>query len=548
MRPALSSSTWISDGEVVAFRQADLVSFESWSSASDVCGPSSSSTSGIAGSRCFHCQSLESVSVLQDMGTKGGMTGSWFSFFRCRISVFKRLEAREVSQLELVPVVVNGHMGHSDPWQYQPSDFEIIQVWALDLPLSSTASQLPPEVYDHITTMKRIPPEIHLHILEFALSDRSIYGRKFIPVWPHFALVCRCWRARVQFVAFRNTNIAWLQRNPKETQLFKHGLAELCFSSYLASLYSPYTHKLGDCIRSLVVHLVPPAQMISLLKQLPVLQSLTFLIELSQDWETLDKELETTAPRLKFLTVTGLHVFQSTDPKHQEKRDTTLFMPRLIARFPSVTCLSLEVNSAPSAPTSRWPAPPTKLVAFRSLGSFRLLTNGLISHFALSASTSTLRVLKLWYLKWQDASLIVEKHGATLECLSLHSSPKWPRNLTIAWADLIPRFVGLQHLSLACMLVPTADMLSSIPKQNLRHFEFALFPSHLGLVHGITEFLDECPSLVWVTYHSRDRIPELENFSPKRTIMFVWRKWGCVHKEPYPDYVSAALNSSIYLA
>ncbi|KAG9118658.1 hypothetical protein FRC07_006716 [Ceratobasidium sp. 392] len=389
--------------------------------------------------------------------------------------------------------------------------------------------------------MKRIPPELHLMILDFALSDKVIYGPRFFPVWPNFALVCRCWRARVQEVAFRNTSILRLQRNPKTKKLVEDGLTELCLSSFLVSVWAPYTHKLGDCLRSLVLHLVPPGQLVSLLQQLPVLESLTLLVELNMDWIAMDKELLTVLPKHTFPSVTGLYIFQSSDPEISKNIDRTLFIPRLVSRFPSVAYLSIEVCSVPSPPMSTWPPGPKNLIAFRSLGSVSVQSYSLISYFVMSASTGTLRVLKLWLISPQDAHRIVQKHGSTLECLTMHAPPKWPKNLTVTWFSWIRHFTNLQSLTLGNFLRARPEMLDIISKPMLRHLEFV---HDAQMLSKEVEFLKDCPALVRMTYHCMCRVPELDGLAKERKIEVVYRQW---HKpdpkpEPYPDYLILGEN------
>lgn len=386
---------------------------------------------------------------------------------------------------------------------------------------------------------KSIPPEIHLQILDYALSDPSIYDRfRFFPVWPRFALVCRSWRARVQYTAFQNTNITKIQWRGGEPKVSDHGLVQLCFSSYLASLSSPYTHKLGDCIRSLVLYLVPPTEMMLLLQQLPVLESLTFLIRLPQDWASLDRDLKVLAPGLSFPSVTGLHIFQSPNREYQKLPDSTLFIPRLVSCFPSVAYLSLELNCMPLAAKSQWPAPPKHLVAFRSLGSTTSISHNLISHLISPPSGTKLRVLKIWNLTTLNAHALAIAHGATLECLTLHPPPGWSRRHALSWTHYLGHFIALQHLSLGSLLIFTPDILGFIPNQKLRHFEFVLRPNRTDLVPPIVTFLDECPVLSIVTYHSVGQVAEIEDLLSKKKIKCVWVKWLDPTKEPFPDHVS----------
>ncbi|KAG9090594.1 hypothetical protein FRC06_000959, partial [Ceratobasidium sp. 370] len=389
--------------------------------------------------------------------------------------------------------------------------------------------------------MKRIPPELHLQILEYALYDRSIYGNPPVPVWPHFALVCQSWRARVQEVVFRNTSVLRLQKGTKNKDLLEDGLAELCLSSFLVSVWTPYTHKLGDCIRSLVLHLVPPVQLISLLQQLPVLQSLTLVNDIKQDWSLLDKELLAIPPCHTFPSVTGLYIFQSCDPEISKQVDKTLFIPRLVARFPSVAYLALEVCSVPSAPMSLWPAGPQNLVAFRSLGSINVPNSALITYFVMSASTSTLRVLKLWFLSPLDAYRIAGKHGATLECLTVYAPPKWPRNLLVTWVRYIRYFVNLQSFTLGNLLCVKPELLDMVSKRTLRHLEFVHDP---GQVSKEVRFLEDCPSLVRVTYHYISRVPELDNLSKTRKIEVVYQRCNRVDvgSDPYPNHLILGEN------
>ncbi|KAG9092390.1 hypothetical protein FS749_015780 [Ceratobasidium sp. UAMH 11750] len=379
--------------------------------------------------------------------------------------------------------------------------------------------------------MKRIPLELHLQILEYALSDRSIHGNPPAPVWPHFVLVCRSWRARVQEVVFRNTSVLRLQQSTKSKELLEDGLTDLCLSSFLVSAWTPYTHKLGDCIRSLVLHLVPPVQLISLLHQLPVLQSLTLVNELKQDWAMLDKELSTIPPRHTFPSVTGLYIFQSCDPEISKQTDRTLFIPRLVARFPSVAYLALEVCSAPSTPMSYWSAAPQNLVAFRSLGSINVRASSLITYFIMAASTSTLRVLKLWFLSPNDVSQIVLKHGATLECLIVYAPPKWPRNFLVTWFSYIRYFVNLENFTLGNLVRARPELLDIVSKQKLRHFEFVHHPDQ---VSNEVKFLKDCSSLVRVTYHYINRVPELDNLVKTRKIEVVYQRWNRVNVDSEP--------------
>ncbi|KAF8608368.1 hypothetical protein BDV93DRAFT_603192 [Ceratobasidium sp. AG-I] len=386
--------------------------------------------------------------------------------------------------------------------------------------------------------VKGVPAEIHLHILDFALSDPFIYVTpKFFPVWPTFVLVCRSWRARVQYSAFQNTNITRIQWHGRETKVSDHGLAQLCFSSYLASLSSPYTHKLGDCIRSLVLYLVSPTEMMLLLQQLPVLESLTFLIRLPQDWASLDADLRVLVPSLSFPSITGLHIFQSPNREYKKARDTTLFIPRLVSCFPNVAYLSLELNCMPSVPISKWPAPPKHLVAFRSLGSGASTSHNLITHFISPPSGITLRVLKIWNLTTLDAHAFAIAHGATLECLTLHPPPGWSRRHTLGWTHYLGHFTALRHLSLGSLLIHSPDILGFIITQKLKHFEFTLLPNRKDLVPYIVTFLDECPVLSIVTYHSVQRCTEIDDLLSKKKIEGVWVKWLDPTKEPFPDHV-----------
>lgn len=390
---------------------------------------------------------------------------------------------------------------------------------------------------------KGVPPEIHLHILDFALSDPFVYVTpKFFPVWPNFAPVCRSWRARVQCTAFQNTNITRIQWHGGETKVSDHGLAKLCFSSYLASLSSPYTHKLGDCIRSLVLYLVPPTEIMLLLEQLPVLDSLTFLIRIPQNWESLDADLSVLAPGLSFPSVTGLHIFQSPNREYRKERDHTLFIPRLVSCFPNVAYLSLELSCMPPGPISKWPAPPKHLIAFRSLGSSGSIGSNLVSHFVLSQSSTTLRVLKIWNLSTLDAHAFAIAHGATLECLTLHPPPNWYRRHTLGWTHYLGHFTALRHLSLGSLIIYIPDILGFIITQKLKHFEFVLLPNRKDLVPHVVTFLDECPVLSIVTYHSIQRCTEIDDLLSKKKIKCLWVKWLNPTKEPFPDHVSTCLE------
>ncbi|KAG8729756.1 hypothetical protein FRC12_020745 [Ceratobasidium sp. 428] len=289
--------------------------------------------------------------------------------------------------------------------------------------------------------------------------------------------------------------------------------------------------------------MVPPGQLVSLLQQLPVLESLTLVIEIQMEWMSMDKELSALS-KYTFPSVTGLYIFQTCDPEASKQVDRSLFIPRLVSHFPSVAYLSLELCCAPSAPISLWPPAPKNLIAFRSLGSINAPNSYLASYFVMSASTSTLRVLKIWLLSPQDVHRFVQKHGATLECLTVYPPARWPRNLMVSWFSWIRFFVNLQSLTLGNLLVFRPEILDTIPKRMLRHLEFVHDPR---MLFKELQFLKDCPALVQVTYHYVTRVPEIDKLSNTKKIQVIFKAWHRAEPfaNPYPDHGQLILGENL---
>ncbi|KAG8741874.1 hypothetical protein FRC10_002335 [Ceratobasidium sp. 414] len=159
----------------------------------------------------------------------------------------------------------------------------------------------------------------------------------------------------------------------------------------------------------------------------------------------------------------------------------------------------------------------------------------------MSASTSTLRALKLWLLNPQDAQRIVSKHGATLECLTVYAPPEWPRNFLVTWFDHIRYFVNLQTFTLGNLLRVRPELLDIVSKQKLRHLEFVHDPN---MLFEEIKFLKDCPLLVRVTYHYISRVPGLDSLPMTQKIEVVYRRWNRVKadSDPYPDHLVLGEN------
>ncbi|KAF8607456.1 hypothetical protein BDV93DRAFT_520312 [Ceratobasidium sp. AG-I] len=364
-----------------------------------------------------------------------------------------------------------------------------------------------------------IPREIHLMILEFLLSDKSLYSSiekhysyTSVSKWIGLSLVCRAWRNRIHTLAFHHVSALYRTLTRLRALALPFPLRTDLLPTMLSSVYPPtldYIHEL-TLVMEATDHL-PEA--ISILSNLPHLNR--FTIDLSVgDWELdLDNPVHP-GYLVTQVTCLGIRLCQKMTGK-VSLRNTGIRW--ILSRFPSVEHLYIYVwsvdDSDPNPPLHH--SLPPGLVSLASTGWLRGL-------FGYQIAIPTLRFLEIWCPTVDEMQPFADYHCNTLEGLHLVYMDV---NDDQIWEEIISRFNSLQYLSV-CDEEVISLPLERVNTRHLRHFALSLNSAdysseEISRVAGLltTHF----PNLRVLTYRSDVRLAPIHDLEKAGSLDVVWK-------------------------
>jgi hypothetical protein len=377
-----------------------------------------------------------------------------------------------------------------------------------------------------------IPPEIHLLVLEFFLSDNPVPGGyryhtaivgsktddKPTPLSHLIRVshVCRAWWYRVHSVLFQHLDVHLGDLNALMN--FDISLYDTTSKSYA----TPTLLSTLPFIQILTLDLSCPAPRLGetmlLLQHLPNLTDLNIrmLIEMDRKRPIVPSH-STSVPQVKRLC---LRVAYELHHRWHGLGPDDIWW--ILSCFPSAKhwmfALSGDICDANADKTPPF-IPPANLV---SLSSERWvwwlmgpnITYPSIRYFDIS--------------RIPNANLVVDfirRHRSTLESLCIDDP--YP------WEIFVPCFSSMRHLAFQHSRGDPWELLQA---PRLCHFEF-LWIGEFDTADDwftILAFLDRCPLLQVVTYHSMTKFQILEDFCRQRSLQIIWKEskdYGCWRAE-----------------
>ncbi|KAF8607455.1 hypothetical protein BDV93DRAFT_310389 [Ceratobasidium sp. AG-I] len=367
-----------------------------------------------------------------------------------------------------------------------------------------------------------IPHDIHVVILEFLLSDKSLYSsveRDYsytsVSKWIELSLVCRAWRNRIHALVFSHLcvshkNLADLRDLALSFNSYGNILPNMMSTTHIPTLN--YVHNLTLMLA--VTNHLPDA--ISILADLPHLNNLTIRLCVASKELSLGNSIypEYAIPQVNRLCIRFFHETRS----YIDLLNTRIRW--ILSCFPSTEHLALyslhTIDDTDLNTTPHHSLPPN-LISLASTGWFPGL-------FGRQLDIPTLRFLDIWWPTGSAMRGFANYHCNTLEGLRMAFM-----NLGIGhdpfWDDVMPKFSCLRYLSIGDEDVRHISP-ECIKSPHLRHVEFSTFftDDELAGIAGITKFVTkDCPSLKVVTYHSDVRLASIHDLEEAGSLSVVWK-------------------------